>query len=213
MGLFDSIGSALPAIAGGVGGFALGGPAGAAIGAGLLGGLGSALGAGGGGPPEAHIPNISADTQNRLDQHQIEAGQGAEALTNKYMSGVNQDPGALSPTGEALSARAKRAFHQNAGDLSRQASYAGTVDAAHRAQQAAGQQITLDDYKRGVDSKIADIQLQQDATRSQVMGQLFGGIGSAAGTMIAMRNNKNTNGGGSSNGRGHTMADYQNLSD
>lgn len=136
-----------------------------------------------------NAPPPSEELQGKLQGYQQKMLTNPYTLMNERMGGVNKAPGDLGfdPTSQALSGRAQRAFQKNAGSLPRQAELSSKIDVINRMGQAQDYNQKLLNFKRGIDERSAQLQMQAEATRNQVLGGLFGSIASAAGTYAGMK--------------------------
>jgi len=144
------------------------------------------------GPDVPQYQSIAPTKQltDQLAEEEKRAQQSPEEYQKKLMAGVDQsgsDVG-FDPMSQALGSRAQRAFEKSGGDLSRQAQTQSTLNRLSQTQRAYDQKVALENYKRGIDYRYQAAQIQAEQTRSQVMNQLFGGLGQSVGVGLAAFN-------------------------
>lgn len=154
-------------------------------------------------------PTADQEVRGLIDEYKKNA-QGPQQITQGLMRGVG-DAGAavgFSPTGQALSARAKRAFQSGAGDLQRQATMMGYQQGVPRLGRAAALDIEMNNIARGVQSQMLAADLQADQTRYQAITSALGGIGSGLGGIAGLMASSNKTGGGGSGVSPMSYIDY-----
>lgn len=139
--------------------------------------------------PEEPFRDTMADYEARIKKGQSqqlnealgEPNQGTTAAQGQALQSMGLDPHA-----QALNNRAQRAFYQNSGDLARQAQSTALNKNIENYGRGFDSKQALWSYQRNVDYKIQQANINADATRNQVMSQIFTGFGSAAGTAAAL---------------------------
>lgn len=210
MGLFGSnIGPDIK-IDAGTGGSILGGLGGGVPGF-LAGGfLGNALGGMFSGPPGLNIPEPSGDLKDRLRSVQSDLNTSPEEFQRRTLEGTQGAASALGfdPTQTALSHRASRIFNNSLGDLNAKSLINSQVQSNINRGRGLDYGQQLVNFRRGLDSKVADLQMQAEGARNAMLGQIFGGIGAGVGTYAGIASKSPGSSSSSSSSGGTTTGHF-----
>lgn len=109
---------------------------------------------------------------------------------------------------DALNRKAQEAFSKDLSKLNQTAEFQALNQKAQQVTEGVNYRNNIRNIQRGVDSQIAQLNMQQEAARNQVIGQFIGAAGYGAGYGIGHMNL----GGGSNLGKGAATGDNINAS-